>query len=204
LIRRLFGPYERQVTEAYKKLFVDLDDFADRLRLWVPHPGRILEVGCGEGAMMERLATIYPGATITGIDIKPTVGRLYRGDTDRVTFLQCTADDVARHDPASFDLVVLCDVLHHCGPLERPSLLSAVRRAMVPSGSLAVRDWIISSSPIHWLSRFADRYLTGDDVEFFTPQSMQALLIGAFGPDAVRSKSLVRPWSNNIAYHIRQ
>jgi len=43
LIRRLFGPYERQVAEAYKRLFVDLDDFADLLRLWVPHPGRILE-----------------------------------------------------------------------------------------------------------------------------------------------------------------
>jgi len=99
---------------------------------------------------------------------------------------------------------VLSDVLHHVRPLERPSLLSAIRRAMVPGGSLAVKDWIISSSPIHWLSWFADRYLTGDDVEFFTPQSMQALLIGAFGPDAVRGKSLVRPWSNNIAYHIRQ
>ncbi len=58
-IRRLFGPYERQVAEAYKRVFIDLDDFAGRLRLWVPHPARILEVGCGEGAMMERLATIY-------------------------------------------------------------------------------------------------------------------------------------------------
>ena len=204
LIRRLFGPYERQVAEAYKRVFIDLDDFAGRLRLWVPHPARILEVGCGEGAMMERLATIYPGATITGIDIKPTVGRLYRGDTARVTFLQRTADDVARHEPASFHLVVLCDVLHHVRPLERPSLLSAISRTMAPGGSLAVKDWIISSSPIHWLSWFADRYVTGDNVEFFTPQSTQVLLMGAFGQDAIRGEALVRPWSNNVAYHIRQ
>ena len=122
------------------------------------------------------------GGRRCGIDIKSTVGRLYQGDTARVTFLQCTAEDVAQHEPASFDLVVLCDVLHHVLSPERPSLLSAIRRAMVPGGSLAV----------------------GDDVEFFTPQSMQALLIGAFGPDAVRGKALVRPWSNNIAYHIRR
>jgi hypothetical protein len=35
LIRRLFGPYERQVAEAYKRLFVDLDDFADRSGRWL-------------------------------------------------------------------------------------------------------------------------------------------------------------------------
>ena len=37
LIARLFGPYERHVAEAYKRLFADLDDFAARLRLWVSH-----------------------------------------------------------------------------------------------------------------------------------------------------------------------
>ena len=85
LIGRLFGTHERQVAEAFRRVFVDLDDFARRLQLWIPSaPRRILEVGCGEGAMAERLARIYPGATITGIDIKPTIGRLYRGDTARV------------------------------------------------------------------------------------------------------------------------
>jgi len=27
LIRRLFGPYEREITEAYRRLFIDLDEF---------------------------------------------------------------------------------------------------------------------------------------------------------------------------------
>jgi len=51
LIRRLFGPYERGLTEAYRRIFVDLDDFAHHLRSWVPEAKKILEVGCGEGAM---------------------------------------------------------------------------------------------------------------------------------------------------------
>ena len=80
LIRRLFGPHQRQVAEIYRKVFIDLDDFAGRLQLWVPHSRKVLEVGCGEGNMTERLTRIYPGAAITGIDIKPTVGRLYRGE----------------------------------------------------------------------------------------------------------------------------
>jgi SAM-dependent methyltransferase len=71
LIRGLFGPYERAITEAYRRLFVDLDDFVDRLQVWVPQPCRILEVGCGEGAMTERLSAAYPAATVTGTDINP-------------------------------------------------------------------------------------------------------------------------------------
>ena len=55
LIRRFVGPYERGFTKAYPKFFVDLDNFADCLHVWVPQPSRILEVGCGEGAMTERL-----------------------------------------------------------------------------------------------------------------------------------------------------
>jgi len=82
--------------------------------------------------------------------------------------------------------------------------LASIGRALAPGGSFAIKDWVVSFSPIHWLSWFLDRYVTGDDVEFSTPQGIRALLIGAFGPDAIRGETLVRPWRNNIAYHVRR
>ena len=82
LVRRLFGPYE--ITEADRRLFVDLDDFMDRLQVWVRQPRRILEVGCGEGAMTERLSRAYPAATVTGTDITLRIDRLFRGESARV------------------------------------------------------------------------------------------------------------------------
>ena len=45
LLKRLFGPYEHELTEAYRTIFVNLDDFADRPRVWVPQTCRILEMG---------------------------------------------------------------------------------------------------------------------------------------------------------------
>lgn len=203
LIRRLLGPYERQVTEAYRRLFVDLDDFVDRLQVWMPQARRILEVGCGEGAMTERLCRAYPAATVTGTDITPRIGRLFSGDAARVRFLRRSVEDVARDEPASFDLVVLCDVVHHVPPFERQPLLSAIGRAMAAGASLAVKDWIVSSSPIHWLCSMSDRYLTGGDVQFCTAASARALLTSAFGGDAIREEALVRPWSNNVAFLVR-
>ena len=53
LIRRLLGPYERPVTELYRRTFIDLDEFARIIAAWVPDPRRILEIGCGEGAVAE-------------------------------------------------------------------------------------------------------------------------------------------------------
>jgi 2-polyprenyl-3-methyl-5-hydroxy-6-metoxy-1,4-benzoquinol methylase len=173
LIRGLFGPYERVITEAYRGLFVDLDDFAGRLQVWVPQPRRILEVGCGEGAMTERLSRAYPAATVTGIDITPKIGRLFRGDAARVEFFRKSVEDVARDEPASFDLVVLCDVVHHVPLVERQPLLSAVGRAISAEGSLVIKDWIVSTTPIHWLCNFSIVILPGTMCNFARRQARE-------------------------------
>jgi 2-polyprenyl-3-methyl-5-hydroxy-6-metoxy-1,4-benzoquinol methylase len=188
-VRRLFGRYERRATEAYRRVFIDLDDLVARARAWVPEPCRILEVGCGEGAVTERVARAYPAATITATDITPAVGRLFRGPAAHVTFVQGSVDRVAQNAPHSFDLVVLSDVLHHVPPAQRQALLSAIDQAMAPGGSLIFKDWAPSFHPIHWLCSFSDRYITGDDVQFCTKLGMAALLSGVFGPDAIRDCS---------------
>lgn len=198
LIRRLCGPYERTVTEGYRKIFIDLDEFIGLVRIWVPQARKILDCGCGEGATTERLVAAFPDAVITAIDIAPTVGRLYRGDPSRVTFSQQRVHEVADRAPGSFDLVVLCDVLHHIPLGERNALLAAIARTLKPSGSLVVKDWLVSATPIHWLAYLSDRYLTGDDVHFFTMAGARVLLTDIFGPGAICASTRVRPWSNNF------
>jgi 2-polyprenyl-6-hydroxyphenyl methylase/3-demethylubiquinone-9 3-methyltransferase len=204
VIRQLFGPYERRVAETYRRIFVNLDDLADLLHSWVPGAKKILEVGCGEGAMTERITRIYPAAAVTAIDIAPNVGRLFRGNTSAVTFRQETVQDLARREPGTFDLIVLSDVLHHVPKDLRPSLMSAIDQAMAPDGSLLFKDWIASSRPIHWLCDMSDRYLTGDDVAYFTMEGFKTLVTDTFGPDAIRKTGTVKPWRNNFAVLVRQ
>ena len=203
-VRRLFGPYERGVAEAYRRVFIDLDDLVTRARAWVPEPRRILEVGCGEGAVTERLARAYPAAAITATDITPAVGRLFRGPAAHVRFIQESVDRVAENAPHSFDLVVLSDVLHHVPPARRHALLSAIDQTMAPGGSLIFKDWAPSFHPIHWLSSFADRHITGDDVQFCTKPEMAALLSEVFGPHSIREEAEVGPWANNVAFLVRR
>lgn len=139
LIRGAFGPYERWVSETYRSIYVDIDDFAGRVRQWTPAARRILEVGCGEGAVTERLRITYPDAKITGIDIMPRVGRLYRGPLEGIRFLQCSVQNIAATEPGQYDLAVLCDVLHHIPVALRKGLLEAVRTTLAPEELLSSR-----------------------------------------------------------------
>jgi 2-polyprenyl-3-methyl-5-hydroxy-6-metoxy-1,4-benzoquinol methylase len=204
LIRRLFGPYEHQVAEAYRHIFVNLDDFARLIQMWVPHPRRILEVGCGEGAMTERIARIYPTATVTAIDITPKVGRLFRGNRVSVTFSQESVESVADRQPASYDLVILADVIHHVPAEARRSLIRGISKAMTPDGSFIFKDWVVTKTPINWLCGASDRYLTGDNVSYLTMSIIEDLVIDPFGPNTIRQKATVRPWDNNVAVLVQR
>lgn len=202
-IRGLFGPYERQISEAYRSIYLDIDAFVGQIARWEPKAQRILEVGCGEGAVTQRLSAAYPDAEITAIDITPRVGRLYQGSLDRVRFLQCTVEAIAATEVGRYDLVVLSDVMHHVPGEFRQGLLDAIRRALAPGATLVFKDWQRSYTPIHWLSYVSDRWLTGDRISYMTHSEMYSRLTQSFGEAALVGEARIGPWWNNLAFLVR-
>jgi 2-polyprenyl-3-methyl-5-hydroxy-6-metoxy-1,4-benzoquinol methylase len=203
LIRRMFGPYERQISDAYRSIYIDIDGLVEQMRQWQPNAKGILEVGCGEGAVTQRLIKAYPGAKITAIDITPHVGRLYAGPREDVRFMRCDIQELAATESEKYDLVVLCDVLHHV-PFElRQGLLDAVRGVLAPQGALIFKDWQRNHTPIHWLCYASDRWLTGDRIRFMTRDEMRGGLARSFGEGALVAEARVAPWWNNIATLVR-
>jgi 2-polyprenyl-6-hydroxyphenyl methylase/3-demethylubiquinone-9 3-methyltransferase len=198
-VRRLFGRHEHRIAELYRAIFVDIDAYARQIGEWAPAARHILEVGCGEGAVTERLAQLYPDADILAIDITPRVGRLFRGRRDRVRFVETTVQQVAATRPGAFDLVILSDVLHHVPPTMRRELLAAVRATIAPGGALIFKDWERNATPIHWLCHAGDRWLTGDRVRYLRKPDAEAMLADAFGRPPVVAQARVRPWRNNFA-----
>ena len=204
VIRRMFGPYETQISEAYRRIFIDLDYFIKVILAWNPSPRRILEVGCGEGAMTERLSRAYPQAEIIAIDITPRLGRLYHGSFAQVQFMQCTAQEIAVAQPGAFDLVVLSDVLHHVPEPERRGLLQAVKDSLAINGNLVFKDWERTASLIHWATYASDRWLTGDRVSSMTRQEMLDRLHEVFWPDAIMDERRCEPRVNNLAFLVQR
>src|SRR4051794_39216520 len=84
-------------------------------RLVRHEPERILEIGCGVGAVSWRMSRRWPGAEVTGLDISPQsiayAERLFGPDGVRFVEGALPSGDLA----APFDLVVLFDVYEHVG-----------------------------------------------------------------------------------------
>jgi 2-polyprenyl-6-hydroxyphenyl methylase/3-demethylubiquinone-9 3-methyltransferase len=201
-IRRAFGPYERHVAEAYRRIFINLDDLAGRIRSWCA-PQSIVEIGCGEGALAERLMRDFPTASYLGIDIVPHLGRLYRGPKDRAHFRQVIAEDLAA-EGNRFDLVVINDVLHHVPADERLGILVAAGNLATPGGHIMLKDWIRRPTPIHAACYFADAIIGGDRSVRYMPMSEQReLIMAAFGSGAVVDEVSVAPWRHNHAFLIK-
>lgn len=199
MIRHALGSFEKPISEAYRGIFIDLDAFVTQIRCWAP-ASNILEVGCGEGAVIERLANAYPNADITGIDITPRVGRLFQGDKRRVKFQHKTIQEFAPSNLASFDLIIMCDILHHIPWQFHQEILREAGKVLKPDGYLVLKDWERSFSAFHLLCHFSDRFLTGDHVKYKSAAELHGLIEDVFGSGAIQMELRIPPRNNNIAY----
>ena len=202
-VRAMFGPLEPLVSDLYRSLFFNADAFVRTVQRWAPAPSRILEVGCGEGAITQRLESAYPAATIMGIDITARLGRLYRGPADRVRFIETTVQELAAQAPTGFDLIVLADVLHHVPDAIRQELLDAIRSLLALGGQFVFKEWERNGTPIFWLGYAADRWITGDTVRFMTRSEIRERIATSFGAEAVQNEQRIAPWRSNLATLVR-
>jgi 2-polyprenyl-6-hydroxyphenyl methylase/3-demethylubiquinone-9 3-methyltransferase len=204
LVRSWLGPLERPAAELYRAFFFNVTQFVAAVRRAVPDATRILEVGCGEGAVCERLARAYPHAAIVGIDITPRVGRMFRGDRGRVTFHRRTVEELAAEQPGQFDLVLIADVLHHVPRDQRAGLLRTAARALAPDGRLVLKDWERRGNWIHPVCHFTDACIANDPgVCYGTADEFRALVREVFGDGAAVRERRFSPWPNNLAFFVR-
>ena len=203
LVRSLFGRHEARIAALYRALYFDLDDYLARIIQWAPEPRRILEIGCGEGAVTERLAGAYPQAEILATDISERLGRLYQGRSDGVRFVRATAAEIATAEAGAFDLVLFTDVLHHVPKLQRSAILADAARALAPGGTLIVKEWARRPTPIHWLCYASDRWLTGDRIAYMRAAELRALLARSLPAATCDGEARLRPWRNNLTIALR-
>ncbi len=101
------------------------------------HRGRLLDVGCGTGFLLERLG--LAGWSGVGIDLSPESVALAQERLARVGVadrLDAAVGSAYEPPTGPFDLVTVTDVLEH---LEDPrACLTAIRRQIAPGGLLVI------------------------------------------------------------------
>jgi SAM-dependent methyltransferase len=123
-----------------RKILPGLPGVADKL----DGGGALLEIGCGTGFLQLQIAKAFPNACCTGVDIDPTGLAAAREAVRRAGLenrVQIVPGDAAQVVPAaSFDVVVMVEVLHEIAPAVRPAVVQACARALRPGGWLVIVD----------------------------------------------------------------
>ena len=108
-------------------------------------PGHaVLDIGCGTGTLVSRIARTQPGVVITGLDPDPhALARARRKASRaglRASFEQGFAEALPFGEGA-FDRVFSSMMFHHLHRDVRPAVLAEVRRVLKPGGRLEFLDF---------------------------------------------------------------
>ena len=99
---------------------------------------RVLEAGCGGGILTQSLAEL--GAVTTGIDMATgplKVAQLHAIETkmsNKIRYIETTAESFAKVEPASFDVVAALEMLEHVPDFR--STVCALAKLTRPGGSV--------------------------------------------------------------------
>ena len=121
-----------------------LEALSSHLGTLLPEGGTVLDVGCGDGVLDERIQQQHPLLEITGVDV------LVRPEA-RIPVESFDGRTIP-HAEDSFDAVLLIDVLHHCDDPEA-MLAEAIR---VARRCVVLKDHTLRGPLSGLLLRFMD------------------------------------------------
>jgi 2-polyprenyl-3-methyl-5-hydroxy-6-metoxy-1,4-benzoquinol methylase len=113
-----------------------LEPTAQRLVTATPLRSRVLEIGCGTGALARELAA-KRGANVTAIDLSPRMIEVARTRTHGTLGIEYRVADVMKLSPRGFDVVVAVNTLHH---LPLGEIAQRMANSVVSGGRVLIAD----------------------------------------------------------------
>jgi SAM-dependent methyltransferase len=127
-------------------------------------PGRVLDLGCGDGRLAALVLAAYPESSAVGIDMSSTMleaASTRFGADDRVTLMRRNLDEPV--DCAGlFDAVVSSFAIHHLSNERKHALYGEIAALLAPGGVFCNLDLVASPTPaLH--SKWRDEMGVVDD-----------------------------------------
>lgn len=139
---------------------------------------RVIDVGCGTGALEVRLVEKYPHQHITGVDPSPRMldrARAKLGNHPNVRLVEASAEQLPFPDGA-FDAAVSASAFHH---FHHPqAALSEIRRVLTTGAALYLLDWCRDYPSIR-IRDFLLRRVDPAHVRCYSSTELSSLLSGA-------------------------
>lgn len=153
---------------------------------------RILDVGCGTGALFEAIRERHPDARLTGLDVSEgMLAAARRKLGNRVSFAAGEADRLPFRDH-SFDLVVSTSTLHYW---RRPAdCLREAYRVLEPSGRIVVTDWCADFLACRLFDLCLRLFDPAHERVYRVDELLQFLKVGGFARTRAERYRLDRLW----------
>ncbi|RYE33943.1 MAG: methyltransferase domain-containing protein [Hyphomicrobiales bacterium] len=160
--------HQRHIYDASRKFYLlGRDQLIDGLQL--PAGGSVLEIGCGTGRNLVRIARRYPDCACYGLDVSSEMLATARasvakaGHEDRIRLAQGDAtgfDPQALFGRAGFDRIVIAYALSMIPPWQ--GVVAEALRRLEPGGSLHIVDFgdqaglpaAFKAVLLRWLAQF--------------------------------------------------
>lgn len=136
---------------------------------------RILDVGCGTGALLEKVRHAFPDAVLHGIDISPNMLAVARSKNLRDVVLDEGDAENLPYANRSFDIITCCSSFHHYPNPQKA--LAEFQRVARPAGTLIICDMDLPDAARLIANHILFPLQKKGDVHVYTHWEIKQLLI---------------------------
>jgi len=165
---------------------------------------RIVDIGCGDGALSFLIAKNFPDAHVVGCDTNQVAIDLARGKIREIygggnlefvhkSFENCSFDE------GSIDVVTMCDVIEHID--QTSSVLNEVKRVGKPGGVLVNTTPYIRTDGVKWDRYHVREYCEESLFEMLSP-IFPNTQVHAFSPKIFYDSYRLTKYGFNLLYLI--
>jgi uncharacterized protein len=132
--------YKGPALEWYIRIKTSIEKNYQQFIDAVPKKGRILDIGCGYGALSYMLHFTGRERQLKGIDFDEEKIRTAANCFSQSDAIRFACADVLDFGDEFFDCFILSDVLHYLAPEKQEQLLNKCMRQLLPGGKVIIRE----------------------------------------------------------------
>jgi tRNA (cmo5U34)-methyltransferase len=148
-VRANFTDGSREYDERIRKIIPRYDEMLSALMSCVGEEGRglrVIDIGCGTGAVSELLLRSHPDVELTCLDMTESMMDLAKRRLEGLDVRFALADIYDFEFDRPYDLVVSSLALHHVvSELDKKTIYRKILDALVPGGSFFNADIVLGS-----------------------------------------------------------
>lgn len=121
------------------------------LATFIMEQSTVVEIGCGPGRLLHRLARQHPTSTFCGFDISETMIGLGVDDRPNNVMTKVVPGD-GQLEPIEADFIYSVEVFQHLEPHLKQAYLSSIAKSLKPTG-VAVVQFVTDAENDGWMAQ---------------------------------------------------